>query len=202
MSGVPILVEGAGLRVLVVGAGSVAARKLAAFVAAGATVRVIAPQAVEEIRALADAGHLEWLPRTYAPADMEDATVVLVATDDRTVNAMVAADARSMDRMVNVADAPDDGTFTMMASHGVGPLVIGVSAGRVPGAAVRIRDVIAARFDERYARALRALADVRRVALDRGEAARWRALAHDVVDDRFCRTVEDGSLEERMSSWR
>jgi siroheme synthase-like protein len=202
VSGVPILVDGAGLRVLIVGGGAVAARKLVAFLHAGARVRVVAPDATEEIRALAAAGQVEWLARPYLPADLGDAQLVIAATADRAVNAKVGADARAVYRLVNVADAPDDGTFTMMAVHRSGPLAIGVSAGGVPGAAARIRDAIARRFDDRYARALELLAGLRRAALERRENERWRALARDVVDDDFCRTVEDGALDEKVQAWR
>lgn len=202
MSGVPILVDGVGLRVLVVGGGPVAARKLGALLHAGARVRVVAPEATDEIRALAAAGQLEWLARAYLPADLGDAQLVITATDDRAVNAKVGADARAVYRLVNVADAPDDGTFTMMAVHRSGSLVVGVSTGRVPGAAARIRDAIARRFDNRYARALELLAGVRRAALARGDNERWRAMARGVVNDDFCRSVEEDTLDEQVASWR
>jgi siroheme synthase (precorrin-2 oxidase/ferrochelatase) len=55
VSGVPILVEGSGLPVLVVGGGPVAVRKAAAFARAGASVRVIARAASPQMRALAEA---------------------------------------------------------------------------------------------------------------------------------------------------
>lgn len=202
MSGVPILVDGAGLRVLVVGGGPVAARKLAAFLHAGARVRVVAPHATESISALAASAEIEWLARAYQPADLGDAQLVVAATDDRAVNAKVAADARAVYRLVNVADEPDDGTFTMMAVHRSGSLVVGVSAGGVPGAAARIRDAIARRFDARYARALERLAGVRRTALERGDGERWRAMARTVVNGEFCRAVEDETLDEKVAPWR
>ncbi len=202
MSGVPILVEGVGLRVLVVGAGVVATRKLMTFVVAGARVTVVAPQATDEIRALDEDERLEWRRRTYVVADIDDAQLVIVATDDHTVNAMVSADARAMHRMVNVADAPASGSFTMMATHRSGELVVGVSAAGVPVAAARIRDVIARRFDVRYARALEALVRVRRSALELGEGERWRALSRSVLGRDFCRRVEQGTLEDQVSRWR
>lgn len=197
-----MLIDGAGLRVLVVGGGPVAARKLGAFLQAGARVRVVAPDATAEIRALSDARQVEWLAREYLPADLGDAQLVIAATADRAVNAKVGADARAVYRLVNVADAPDEGTFTMMAVHRNGPLVVGVSAGGVPGAAARIRDAIARRFDDRYARALELLAGLRRATLDRGETERWRAMARGVVDGDFCRTVEEDALDEKVQSWR
>jgi hypothetical protein len=79
---------------------------------------------------------------------------------------------------------------------------VGVSAGGVPGAAARVRDAIARRFDERYAGALTALATLRRSLLDRGASAEWRALAADVIDDAFIDTVESGTLDARVSAWR
>jgi siroheme synthase-like protein len=201
VSGVPILVDGAGLRVLVVGAGAVATRKCAAFVHAGASVRLVAPQATAELQQLAETQQVQWLAREYQPADLGDAQLVVAATADRAVNAKVAADARAVHRLVNVADEPDDGTFTMMAVHRSGALVVGVSAGGVPGAAARIRDAIAHRFDGRYARALERLAGLRRRALDRGEGRRWRTMARVVVDDDFCRSIEENTFDERVTSW-
>jgi siroheme synthase-like protein len=202
VSGVPILVDGAGLRVLIVGGGPVAARKLGAFRQVGARVRIVALEATDEVQSLAESGEVEWLARAYQPSDLGDAQLVIAATDDRAVNAKVAADARAVYRLVNVADAPDDGTFTMMAVHRSGSLVVGVSAGGVPGAAARIRDAIAQRFDGRYARALERLAGVRRSLLGRGEGARWRELARGLVDVDFCRTVEEDALDEKVTSWR
>ena len=201
MSGLPILIEASGLRVLVVGGGAVAARKLAALVAAGAQVRVVSPSAVESIRGLADAGRLEWRARAYTTDDIGDAQLVIAATDDRAVNGAVCDDARRASRLVNVADAPETGSFATMATHRRGGLVVGVSAAGVPGAAARIRDAIAGRFDERYGRALERLARVRRILLDRGEGARWRAVAGAAIDGDFCESVERGTLDDRVPSW-
>jgi len=202
VSGIPILIEGSALRALVVGGGPVAVRKASTLAAAGASVRVVALEASAEMRSLADEGRVMLLERAYAPGDIADALLVIAATNDRATNDAVAADARAGHRLVNVADAPDTGSFATMAAHRSGPLVVGVSAGGVPGAAARIRDVIAQRFDGRYARALAALADLRRALLDRKEGAAWRALSADVIGERFCETVERETLDTEVSSWR
>ena len=202
MSGLPILVETAGRRVLVVGGGAVAERKLTVLVAGGARVRVVAPVVTGAIRARAAAGEVEWLERPYQPGDVGNAELVIAATSDRAVNAAVAADARRASRLVNVADSANDGSFAAMATHRSAGLVIGVSAAGVPGAAARIRDAIARRFDDRYGRALAGLAALRRSLVDRGDRERWRALADGVIDDRFCDAVEQGSLDARVAPWR
>jgi hypothetical protein len=89
-----------------------------------------------------------------------------------------------------------------MATHQNGPLVVGVSAGGVPRAAMRIRDAIAARFDSRYASALGGLMGLRRRLLDRGDRAGWGTASGAMLDAGFCDAVEQGTLAERVASWR
>jgi precorrin-2 dehydrogenase / sirohydrochlorin ferrochelatase len=202
VSGIPVLLEASTLAVLVVGGGAVALRKAAAFATAGARVRVVARELSPEMRELVRARGLTLHERAYEPGDVEDASLVIAATNDRAVNAAIAADARASSRLVNVADAPDEGSFATMATHRAGTLVVGASAGGVPGAAARVRDEVAGRFDERYADALRRLASMRRTMLDRGAGTEWRALAAELLDDRFCDAVETGALEARMAAWR
>lgn len=197
MSGVPILVEAAGIEVLIVGAGAVAARKARTLSEAGARVRVVAPRIGGEVRALADGGGVTLVEREYRAGDVDGATLVIAATDERATNLAVARDARAARRLVNVADAADEGSFSTMAVHRAGELVIGISAG-VPAAAARIRDAIAARFDTRYALALRDLAALRRTLLSAGDAPRWQALSTRVIDARFCDAVENGSVSEGL----
>jgi siroheme synthase-like protein len=202
VSGVPILVEAAAVRVLVVGGGTVATRKASALCDAGAHVRVVAPTISPALRALGPTGRVTLVERRYEPGDVGDAELVIAATSDRAVNATVAADARAAHRLVNVADSPDDGNFATMAKHRSGALVVGVSAGGVPGAAARIRDAIAERFDSRYAHALADLAELRRSLLDRGEGHGWREFSREVIGAEFCSSVERESLDDQVAPWR
>ena len=202
MSGLPILIEGSAVRVLLVGGGTVASRKAAVLLEAGAQLRIVAPAIHDDLRAMAASGRVELVERAYQRDDVGDAQLVVAATDDRAVNAAVLADAQAASRLVNVADAPAAGSFSTMATPRAGELVIGVSAGGVPGAAARIRDTIATRFDARYARALADLAAVRRLLLDRGERDAWRRHATETFGAGFCDGVESGALAEQVASWR
>jgi siroheme synthase-like protein len=202
VSGIPLLVEASGLRVLVVGGGAVAARKASAFCEAGANVRVVSPAAGDEVVELARAGKVALVSRVFVPGDVGDAELVIAATSDRATNAAVAEEARTVRCLVNVADAPEDGHFVTMATHRSGDLVVGVSAGGVPDAAKRIRDAIGERFDGRYARALAELATLRQRLLERRERHRWHELASQVVGADFCAAVESGALDERVKPWR
>ena len=198
MSGLPVLLEADGIEVLVVGAGPVAARRASAFVAAGARVRVIAPEVGEAVRLLAESGRVTVARRRYEAGDVGDAELVVAATSHRETNARVAADARAAHRLVNVADAAEEGSFAAMATHRAGGLVMGVSAG-VPAAAARIRDALAARFDERYARAVDELGALRDRLLGSNAADGWRAISGDLLDRDFCASVEDGTFGARLA---
>ncbi len=201
MSGVPILVEASGLRVLVVGGGAVATRKAKQFAQAGAVVRIVAPKLDEELEHLVVERGLAVERRPYESADIGDAQLIIAATDDRTVNADVARDADAGSRLLNAADHSDDGNFAMMATHRRGPLTIGVSAGGVPAAAVRIRDALAERFDARYGDALSDLSALRKRMIASGEAHRWREKSPELIDAEFCDAVERGQLSERLAEW-
>ncbi len=127
--------------------------------------------------------------------------LVVAATDSRQVNAQIALDAHARGKLVNISDFPDEGNFHTMALHRAGDITIAVSAGGVPGAASRIRDAIAERFDGRYDRAISALRGLRSRLIARDDES-WRNAAPILIADDFCSAVEDGSFSERVESWR
>ena len=80
-----------GKRVLVAGAGTVATRRVRRFLTAGADVRVVAPTASDDIERQASHGDLTWESRAIEPPDLDDAWLVLAATDDPQLNDQIAA---------------------------------------------------------------------------------------------------------------
>lgn len=203
MSGLPVLLEGDALAALVVGGGAVASRKVRALIAAGARVRVVAATIETDLHELAEREpRLTLAERRFEDADLQGATLVVAATDERATNARIGRLAREQGRLVSVSDAPSEGSFSGMAVHRAGDVVIGVSAGGVPSAATRIRDAIAERFDERYATAIAAIRAARRRLLNTGSAAEWRRAMPGLIDDRFCSRVESGALVAEADAWR
>jgi siroheme synthase-like protein len=199
----PLILDGASVRALVVGGGCVAARKVSALRDSGASVRVRAPAVAPELTALADTDeHLLIEPWPYDDDAIGNATLVVAATDDREVNARVAGDARRRGLLTLVADDPSLGSCIMPAVHRSGELVVAVTSGGVPGASVRVRDTLARRFDGRYASAIRELARLRQRLLREGDRATWRAAANALLTDDFCEAVETGAFDERLAAWR
>ncbi len=136
--GYPVTLDLTGVAVLVVGAGPIAARKVAGLVAAGAVVRVVAPDVGDELDRATVA---ELRRRPYEPADLDGVRLVVTATGDAAVDARVAADATAAGIWVNAADQPADCTFILPAIARHGPVSIAVSTdGASPALARRLRD--------------------------------------------------------------
>jgi siroheme synthase-like protein len=121
----PIVLDLAGVPVLVVGGGRVALRKIEGLVAAHADVTVIAPAVTEAIHALP----IQVATRAWEPSDLDAARLVVTATDDPAVNAAVSAEARRRGIWVNSADDPANCAFTLPAVARDGAVTVAVSTG-------------------------------------------------------------------------
>jgi len=161
----PIALDLRGKLAVIAGAGTVAARKVRGLLAAGARVRVVAPEAVEEIAEAAAAGALDLLRRPFAAEDVIGATLVFAATPSEAVNAAVVAAARARNILVDdtTGGAPSD--FSSPMVHRSGSLTFAVdTGGSSPSFAQRLRDELRGRYDEKYARAADTLARAREYA--------------------------------------
>ncbi|WP_375493403.1 uroporphyrinogen-III C-methyltransferase [uncultured Jatrophihabitans sp.] len=133
-----MLLDVEGRRVLVVGGGAVATRRVRALLRAGADVRVVAPDVATEIAAL----ELAITRRRFAPDDVREAWLVFACTDDPAVNAEVAAAARQRRTFCVRADDATGGTARTPAVARRDGLTVAVNAGDDPLRAVALRDAI------------------------------------------------------------
>src|SRR4051794_41664537 len=81
-------------RVVVVGGGQVAHRRVAGLLEARARVTVVSPEVTPALEALVGPGALRWVRRRYEPGDLDGAWYAVAATDDPAVNAAVAGEAQ------------------------------------------------------------------------------------------------------------
>lgn len=147
----PLYASIVGKRCVVVGGGAVAARKVADLLAAGAQVCVVSPDAVPMIQQHAHSGLLEWKAVPYAPEHLDAAWLVFAATNIRAVNAQVSQDAQNRHCFVNVADAPDEGSFLVPTVVRRGDLCLSVSTGgNNPLLARKIANELQAQYSPEY----------------------------------------------------
>ena len=129
-------------RVLVVGAGTVAARRVMTLLDAGAFVTVVAPDAHTTISTLADEGMVIWRPRGFDYSDVTGAWLVHAATDSAEVNAKVIDEARRRTVWAVRADDASQTDAVTPAVARVGGAVVSVTTGD-PRRSVSLRDAIA-----------------------------------------------------------
>jgi precorrin-2 dehydrogenase/sirohydrochlorin ferrochelatase len=142
-----------GRSCLVVGAGDVGLEKVEGLLACDGAVTVIAPEACEAIRALADEGSIRWERRAYQAGDLEGRFLAIAATNDTDVNIAVYDEAERRAMLVNVVDVPPLCNFILPAIVRTGPLAIAIStAGASPALAKRMKREIAEAYGEPYAR--------------------------------------------------
>jgi len=179
----PVMLDLEGRECLVVGAGVVAARKVAGLLDAGARVTVVSPGLAPAVLDIARDGRLRWWPREYATGDVTGFALVMIATDDDDVNALVAAEARERSIWVNCADDPARCDFILPSVLRRGPLTVAVSTGGAsPTVAHMVREELELVLPSDYAVLTEVVADVRRALRERGialDAQRWRAALAD-----------------------
>lgn len=138
----PLFVDLRGKRVLVVGGGGVAFRRIRKLTEFGCQITVIAPELSEKLDEKA-----HWEAREWRQGDCAGYELVLAATNDHTVNRMVGLEAKSLGIPVNVCDAPEACDFYFPAIARKGPVVAGITACGVnhrlaAESAQRVRDAL------------------------------------------------------------
>ncbi|MEU0991830.1 uroporphyrinogen-III C-methyltransferase [Streptomyces sp. NPDC005953] len=138
----PVGLRLAGRRVVVVGGGQVAQRRLPALIAAGADIVLVSPSATASVEAMAASGEIRWEQRRYADGDLAEAWYVLVATADATANDQVSAEAeRRRIWCVRSDDATAATAWTPATGRSDG-LTVAVLTGRDPRRSAAVRDAI------------------------------------------------------------
>ncbi|WP_196137274.1 bifunctional precorrin-2 dehydrogenase/sirohydrochlorin ferrochelatase [Aliikangiella sp. G2MR2-5] len=129
MKYLPINIRLSGIKVLVVGGGSVACRKGTTLINAGACVTFVSPQINSAIQALCQSGKARGLRQTYQVELLEDVRLVIAATDIEQVNRQVFEDAEKQNILVNVVDTPELCRFIFPSIINRSPMTIGISSG-------------------------------------------------------------------------
>jgi len=139
----PLALKLAGRRVLVVGGGAVATRRVPALLAAGAEVEIVAPELTPALRGVVDAGRAAWSARRFAPADLDGAWLVQVAIDDPAAAEQVSAAAEERRVFCVRADDRDAATAWTPAVTRHGPVTVAVTDGGDRRRAMAVRDLVA-----------------------------------------------------------
>lgn len=136
----PVGLRLAGRRVVVVGGGGVAQRRVPQLIAAGADVLLVSPEVTPALEGLA--GELTWERRPYRAGDLAGAWYAVAATDDPATNAAVVAEAEAQRTFCVRADDASRGSAWTPATGRHAGITVAVLASRDPRTSAAVRDAM------------------------------------------------------------
>jgi siroheme synthase-like protein len=203
----PAVLRVAGRHCLVVGGGTVAARRAARLVAAGAAVTVVAPHVDTSIDDMATTrpvapdtpaggGTLEVVRRPYEQGEAAGFFLVVTATDRPEVNAAVVADAHSAGVLAATANQDDRASLRLPAVRRRGPVTVAVSTGgSTPALSRWLADRMASVVPEGVEALVSLLEEARAALREAGrptDSVPWS----DLLDHTLVPLVEAGRIDE------
>lgn len=189
----PVFFDLHAKRVLVVGGGDVAARKVSLLFRAGAEVNVISPGLCESLQNRVANGEVKHEARVFEDADLDACVLVVAGTDDQAVNQRVSELAHAKCIPVNVVDQPALCSFIVPSIIDRSPVQVAVSTG---GASPVLARLLRARLETMIPSAYGRLASLMNEFRDKVKSK----LADEGKRRRFWEDVAQGSIAELIFS--
>lgn len=161
---------------VIVGGGKVAERKARPLLEAGAHLMIISPVVTAGLSQLAEDTRLEWVERTFQKGDLQDAFLVIGATDNAAINEEIWQEASSCGILVNIVDDPGRCNFITPAIVRRGELSVSISTGgNSPGMAKMLRERLEREIGPEFGELLELLAPLRAIVRERFSSEKERA---------------------------
>jgi len=162
----PINLNINGQLCVVIGAGAVAARKIAALLPCEARIRIISPELSAGVQQIVNENRLEWVPRAYMRGDLQGAALAFALTDRPEVQQQITTEAMERGIPINIADNPLACTFQTAATVRRGDLLISISTGGgSPALAATIRKELEVQYGPEYGDLVKLLSLIRQMTV-------------------------------------
>ncbi len=194
----PIMVDLTGKEVLVVGGGSVAARKISTLLEYGAVVSVVSKDLSDEIKSHVDSNKVRYLGEEFSLVFLKEKFLVIAATDDAELNHRISQVAEEKGMLINAVDQPADCNFIVPSIIKRGDLIVAVStSGKSPALAKKIRKELTDYFGDEYDFFLRLMGKIRNEILASGSDQKENSrIFHRIVDSELFETIKRDELEK------
>lgn len=144
----PFMMNITNKKIVVIGGGKVAAKRVESMLCWHPTITVISPALDARLQVLVKNKQISYEARKFMPSDVTDALIVLAATNDAELNQLVR-ESCGINQLVNLADDPVNSSFHFPAFHEKNGLTVAVStSGISPSLAVKLRNDFAAVIDD------------------------------------------------------
>ena len=193
----PVLIDLQGKKVVVVGGGQVAQRKIETLMEYGAAVHVVSKQLTPTLQGYAESGRIQSVGQEFLKDYLDNAVMVIAATDDPLLNHNVSECAKAKGLLINAVDQPSDCSFIVPSILRRGDLLVAVStSGKSPALAKKIREDLEKVFGNEYESFLVLMGRLRKEILALG-------LAQEENRQIFQKLVESPVLDAlRREDWR
>ena len=163
---VPLYCDLRDKKVVIVGGGRVAERKVRSLSSSGALITLISPKITQGLSTVVQQGRLEYIKRSFQEGDLEGAWLVIAATDDEQVQERVFQEAQRQRCFCNVVDQPEKCSFIVPSLVKRGALSIAISTGgQSPALARSLRIRLQEQFGEEWAIYVELIGRLRRMIL-------------------------------------
>ena len=192
----PINLKVMDRKVLIVGGGEVALRKVENRLSYGARIQLVSPRVKPQIEKMARERKISLFQEKYSRAFLEDCCLVIGATDDRQVNERIAADAQKAGIPVNIVDSPSLCTFLVPAVLRRGSLTVSVSTGgKSPSLSGKIKRQLESSIGEEFSMFLDYLGVLRKEILEEiNDPAVRRKIFLEISDPEMAKLVQGKDL--------
>jgi len=194
----PIFLNLESKRAVVIGGGSIAARKILGLLDAKARIVVVAEKIDDVLESRCRHSNVEFVEAKYSKDHLVGATIVFAATNNRKVNEQIYKDCQELELPCNSIDAPEFCDFFVPAIVKRGDLQIAVcTEGCSPAYAGHIRKKLEDIFTEKHGQFLDELEKIRTYVMDTiPDATDRKTLIGELVGDAsFDFFVEKGGQE-------
>lgn len=162
----PINLNISGQLCVVIGAGTVAARKIAALLPCEARIRIISPELSVGVKQIVNEHNVKWIPRAYMRGDLQGALLAFALTDRPEVQQQITTEAMERGIPINIADNPPACTFQTAATVRRGDLLISISTGGgSPALAAAIRKELEGQFGPEFGDLVKLLSLIRQMTV-------------------------------------
>ena len=159
----PIYLEIKNKKILVIGGGVVAQRKIESLLEAGANVAVVSKDLTQQLREYKKDGKIIVIGRDYEEKLLENVFMVIAATDDVELNHRISQDALKKGLLINAVDQPEDCNFIFPSVIKRGDLIVAIStSGKSPALAKKIREQLEQEFGSEYEILLNIMGNLRK----------------------------------------
>lgn len=124
----PVFLELTARRIVVIGGGTIATRRITSLLTFGPKIVVISPQLTSQLMEYAKSGAITWYQRGYKEGDCIGAYMVLSCTNSRDHNRIVYEEAKSEAIFFNICDCKEESNFYFPGLARKDNVVVGVTA--------------------------------------------------------------------------